>query len=124
MTEIPNRNKKEEVQCPFSANNSQEQDKQLLEPFTYLLQVPGKNVRKKLLKAFNIWLKVDEEKVRAIGDIVQMLHNASLLLDDIQDRYFKNRLIYFCIFDPMTHSLCLFQFNFEKRHTCGSQNLW
>ena len=87
MTEIPNRNKKVEVQCPFSTNNSREQDKLLLEPFTYLLQVQGKNVRKKLLKAFNTWLNVDEEKVSAIGEIVQMLHNASLLLDDIQDRY-------------------------------------
>jgi len=99
MTEIPNRNKKVEVQCPFSTNNSREQDKLLLEPFTYLLQVQGKNVRKKLLKAFNTWLNVDEEKVSAIGEIVQMLHNASLLLDDIQDSSILRRGI------PVAHKI-------------------
>jgi len=99
MTEIPNRNKKVEVQYPFSTNNSREQDKLLLEPFTYLLQVQGKNVRKKLLKAFNTWLNVDEEKVSAIGEIVQMLHNASLLLDDIQDSSILRRGI------PVAHKI-------------------
>jgi geranylgeranyl diphosphate synthase type 3 len=33
-----------------------------LEPFTYLLQVPGKNIRKKLLHAFNLWLDVEQKK--------------------------------------------------------------
>jgi len=100
MAEIPNRHNRDvEGQCPYSASNSKEQDRQLLEPFTYLLQIPGKNVRKKLLKAFNIWLKVDEEKVCAIGDIVQMLHNASLLLDDIEDSSILRRGI------PVAHKI-------------------
>ena len=100
MSEIPNRHKEDvEDQCPYSANNSKEQDRQLLEPFTYLLQVPGKNIRKKLLKAFNIWLNVKEEKVRAIGEIVQMLHNASLLLDDIEDSSILRRGI------PVAHKI-------------------
>ncbi len=42
-------------------------------------------MRAKLLVAFNHWLKVPEEKVAKIGAIVQMLHHASLLLDDIED---------------------------------------
>jgi len=53
----------------------------------------------KLLKAFNIWLNVDEEKVKAIGEIVQMLHNASLLLDDIQDSSILRRGI------PVAHKI-------------------
>lgn len=72
-------------QVPFSKSNDENQDKLLLEPMLYLLQVPGKNVRKKLLSSFNIWTKVAPEKVLAIGELVQMLHNASLLLDDIED---------------------------------------
>ena len=59
----------------------------------------GKNVRKKLLSSFNIWMKVDEEKVRTIGEIVQMLHNASLLLDDIEDNSILRRGI------PVAHKI-------------------
>jgi geranylgeranyl diphosphate synthase type 3 len=47
---------------PYSKCNDHEQDKVLLEPFTYLLQVPGKNIRKKLLHAFNLWLDVEQKK--------------------------------------------------------------
>jgi geranylgeranyl diphosphate synthase type 3 len=50
-----------------------------------LLRKKGKDIRPKLLKAFNVWLKVPDEKVKLIGDIIQMLHNSSLLVDDIQD---------------------------------------
>jgi geranylgeranyl diphosphate synthase type 3 len=38
-----------------------------------------------LLKAFNLWLHIPEDKLIVIGDLVEMLHNASLLIDDIQD---------------------------------------
>ena len=51
----------------------------LLQPFTYILQVPGKQIRAKLALAFNYWLKVPADKLFVVGDIVQMLHNASLL---------------------------------------------
>ena len=51
----------------------------VLEPYSYLLQVPGKAVRAKLIQAFNVWMGVDKEKVEAISHIVQMLHTASLL---------------------------------------------
>ena len=51
----------------------------LLQPFTYILQVPGKQIRAKLAHAFNYWLKVPADKLIVVGDIVQMLHNSSLL---------------------------------------------
>ena len=70
---------------PYSQSNDREQDSLLLEPFAHLLQAPGKNVRKKLLHAFNLWMKIPDELTARIGDIVQMLHNASLLVDDIED---------------------------------------
>lgn len=71
--------------APFSKTNSEEQDKLLLEPMLYLMQVPSKNIRKKLLHSFNLWTKVSHDKVDSIAEIVQLLHNASLLLDDIED---------------------------------------
>ena len=74
-----------DVKIPFSKNNKDGQDEILLEPFTYLLRKKGKDIRQKLLQAFNVWLHVPEEKVKIIGEIIQMLHNASLLIDDIQD---------------------------------------
>ena len=54
------------AKVPFSKSNKQEEDKTLLEPMLYLLKVPGKNVRKKLLSSFNVWTKVDEDK----GDLI------------------------------------------------------
>eukprot|EP00093_Oithona_nana_P010942 10942.XXX_250439_251362_1 [CDS] Oithona nana genome sequencing. len=84
---------------PFSERNDVEQDKLLLEPMLYLLQVPGKNVRKKLLSSFNVWMRVPEDKVRAIGELVQMLHNASLLLDDIEDNSILRRGV------PVAHKI-------------------
>nr|XP_004931182.1 geranylgeranyl pyrophosphate synthase isoform X2 [Bombyx mori]XP_021206938.1 geranylgeranyl pyrophosphate synthase isoform X2 [Bombyx mori] len=68
-------------------------------PYTYIQQVPGKQIRTKLASAFNYWLKISEEKLRLVGDIVQMLHNASLLIDDIQDNSILRRGI------PVAHSI-------------------
>ena len=84
---------------PYSKTNAIDQEKKLLEPLAYLLQVPGKNIRKKLLHAFNFWMHVEEKKVHAIGEIVQMLHNASLLVDDIEDNSILRRGI------PVAHKV-------------------
>jgi len=60
-------------------------DENLLEPWTYILNVPGKNIRGKMITAWNKWLQVDEQKVEAISEVVKMLHTSSLLIDDIED---------------------------------------
>ncbi|XP_065839223.1 geranylgeranyl pyrophosphate synthase-like [Oscarella lobularis] len=57
----------------------------LLEPYEYLAQCPGKGIRPLLLDAFNHWLQVPEEKLDGLKEVTQMLHNASLLIDDIED---------------------------------------
>ncbi|KAF8919404.1 isoprenoid synthase domain-containing protein [Mucidula mucida] len=57
----------------------------LLEPFEYVSSNPGKDMRSRLIEAFNIWLNVPKEKTSIIARIVNMLHNASLLIDDIED---------------------------------------
>ncbi|KAJ5899144.1 terpenoid synthase [Penicillium taxi] len=57
----------------------------VMEPFYYLLSNPGKNTLSLLIDAFNEWLQVPEDKLKIIKSVVNVLHNASLLIDDIQD---------------------------------------
>ncbi|KAJ5332659.1 FAD/NAD(P)-binding domain-containing protein [Penicillium brevicompactum] len=57
----------------------------VLRPVDYLLSIPGKDIRGKLIDAFNEWLQVPPEKLAIIKGIIDMLHTASLLVDDIQD---------------------------------------
>ncbi|KAF7340489.1 hypothetical protein MSAN_02120300 [Mycena sanguinolenta] len=57
----------------------------VLEPFTYVAAQPGKGVRGRLLGAFNSWMNVPEAGMDSITKVIGMLHNASLILDDIED---------------------------------------
>ncbi|XP_071452072.1 terpene synthase [Hetaerina americana] len=84
---------------PYSASGDRSQDEKLLQPFTYIVSVPGKNVRTKLAHAFNYWLKIPDDKMVIVPEIVQMLHNASLLIDDIQDNAVLRRGV------PVAHSI-------------------
>jgi geranylgeranyl diphosphate synthase type 3 len=47
--------------------------------------MPGKDIRGLLLDAFQIWFKCSPDKVEAVKSVVGELHNASLLIDDIED---------------------------------------
>jgi len=38
-----------------------------------------------MISAFNHWFKVPDEKLNIIDEMIDMLHNASLLIDDIED---------------------------------------
>ena len=69
----------------YSESNCPQQESRLLEPYSHIVRQSGKNVRQKLIHGFNLWMKVDSEKISAIEEIINMLHNASLLLDDIED---------------------------------------
>jgi len=83
-------------------------DESVLEPFRYISGVPGKDVRGKLVDCFQLWFRVDESEgddaagegeggggackkaakastLDKIKEIVANLHNASLLVDDIED---------------------------------------
>ncbi|KAG2347359.1 terpenoid synthase [Suillus weaverae] len=64
---------------------SQANESLILEPFTYISSKPGKGIRTLFLEAFNIWLAVPYDQFKVIDRIVQMLHNASLMIDDIED---------------------------------------
>ncbi|KAG2219849.1 hypothetical protein INT45_000736 [Circinella minor] len=62
-----------------------EQDQVLLEPYEYLCAHPGKDVRTKMIAAFNVWLQVPEKDLLVITKVIGMLHSASLLIDDVED---------------------------------------
>ncbi len=51
----------------------------IVEPFTYISEIPGKGIRNQLIQAFNHWFQIDAEQLSKITEIVAMLHNASLL---------------------------------------------
>lgn len=64
---------------------SQADEAALLEPFTYITANPGKEIRSRMIEAFNQWLQVPPAKLAVIAKVVSMLHSASLLVDDIED---------------------------------------
>uniref|UniRef100_A0A915PTX5 Pre-mRNA-splicing factor 18 n=1 Tax=Setaria digitata TaxID=48799 RepID=A0A915PTX5_9BILA len=72
---------------------------QLLAPYHYILKLPGKQLRSRLAKAFNFWLQVDVDILDSIMAMVEMLHNASLMIDDIEDSSVLRRGL------PVTHSI-------------------
>ncbi|KAK7604807.1 hypothetical protein V9T40_005993 [Parthenolecanium corni] len=87
------------IDSVLSLTGGREEDEKLLQPYLYILQVPGKLIRAKLAHAFNYWLQIPAEKLAVVSEIVQMLHNASLLIDDIQDNSVLRRGI------PVAHSI-------------------
>ncbi|VUZ42897.1 unnamed protein product [Hymenolepis diminuta] len=68
-----------------------EDDDKILAPFNYLTQNSGKGMRTKLIKAFNWWLNIGQEKLDLLADIIETLHNASLIVDDIEDNSDRRR---------------------------------
>lgn len=83
----------------LSTSKFKDFDSILMEPYNYLTQIPGKGIRIKLIKAFNHWLNIPEEKVEIICEIIQMLHNSSLMIDDIEDNSLLRRGI------PVAHKV-------------------
>lgn len=51
----------------------------ILEPFNYVMSHPGKDIRTKLIEAFNLWLNVPADELKIITNVVNMLHTASLM---------------------------------------------
>lgn len=83
----------------FSNNIKHDEDKILLKPFIYIMKVPGKQIRSKLIQAFNYWMQIPPDKLDQIDQIIEMLHNASLLIDDIEDNSVLRRGV------PVAHSI-------------------
>ncbi|KAK4034307.1 isoprenoid synthase domain-containing protein [Parachaetomium inaequale] len=54
-------------------------------PSRYLDSLPGKDIRGKTIDALNMWYKVPPRETAIVWRVVDLLHGASLMLDDIQD---------------------------------------
>lgn len=87
-----------------------EKEQILLGPYEYLVQQPGKDIRKQMIAAFNAWLKVPEDSLAIITKVVTMLHTASLLIDDVEDSSTLRRGI------PVAHNI------FGTAQTINSSN--
>ena len=107
-----------------SQENNSQQDARLLEPFAYLSQQPGKEVRSQLMDAFDAWLRVPAERLAVIRRAVEMLHNASLLYARFKisggNLLGKNRL-YFIL--NLQNRRRRGQFAAASRAAGGAQNL-
>ncbi|RAH77168.1 geranylgeranyl pyrophosphate synthetase [Aspergillus japonicus CBS 114.51] len=55
-------------------------------PKEYISSLPSKNVRAMLLSALNVWFHLSAAQLAGLTEIISQLHNASLILDDIQDQ--------------------------------------
>lgn len=69
---------------PLSQWTTEKEDT-ILKPFTYSTSHPGKDVRSRIINAFNKWLNVPQCYLDVINRAVSLLHESSLLIDDIQD---------------------------------------
>ncbi|RAH79187.1 putative geranylgeranyl diphosphate synthase [Aspergillus japonicus CBS 114.51] len=54
-------------------------------PYEYITGLPSKGVREHAIDALNVWFRVPAEKLAIIKSIITILHNASLMLDDLED---------------------------------------
>ncbi|CAI2190167.1 18154_t:CDS:2 [Funneliformis geosporum] len=86
-------------QQPSATSWTQGKEELLLEPYNYLLAHPGKEIRSKLIDAFDYWLKVPKDKLTIITKVVEMLHTSSLLIDDVEDDSKLRRGV------PVAHSI-------------------
>ncbi|RDW83563.1 bifunctional terpene synthase/polyprenyl synthetase family protein [Aspergillus mulundensis] len=60
-------------------------DEHLLGPAEYIASLPSKGVREAFIDALNVWLVLPDHRVNQLKSIAATLHNASLMLDDIED---------------------------------------
>ncbi|KAL2129754.1 hypothetical protein VTI74DRAFT_7344 [Chaetomium olivicolor] len=54
-------------------------------PSRYLDSLPAKGIRDMAIDALNMWFRVPADEIAVIKRVVNLLHGASLMLDDIQD---------------------------------------
>lgn len=57
----------------------------LLEPVTYYKNLKGKNIRKMMCEMFGTLLGITSDNIELINRITDDCHNASLVIDDIED---------------------------------------
>ncbi|KAF2892307.1 hypothetical protein ILUMI_13865 [Ignelater luminosus] len=66
-------------------------EERIVEPMKYLMSSHGKNFRQKMLIAMNFWMKASERVTNLLSKAGYLVHNVTLVLDDIQDRSLMRR---------------------------------
>ncbi|KAJ1672879.1 Geranylgeranyl pyrophosphate synthase [Spiromyces aspiralis] len=51
----------------------------ILEPYEYLKRMPGNDFPSLLVQAFNQWLKIPNDKLRTITEILTMMNTSALM---------------------------------------------
>lgn len=64
---------------------TQGKEKVVRAPFDYATSHPGKDFRSQVISAFDAWLQVPPSSLQVITKVIAILHESSLLLDDVQD---------------------------------------
>jgi len=59
--------------------------KQITAPFEYTVSLPSKGVRSTFIDALNVWCRLPPQALHDIKSIIDQLHTASLMLDDVED---------------------------------------
>ena len=52
----------------FLKRDGHDVDISTLEPFKYIADLPGKDIRGKLVDCFNVWLRISEERVQDVKE--------------------------------------------------------
>ncbi|KAL4925666.1 bifunctional terpene synthase/polyprenyl synthetase family protein [Aspergillus undulatus] len=63
----------------------------LWKPYEYITSLPSKGFRQHLIDALQTWFDVPGSSLAAISGVASLLHESSLMLDDIQDASFLRR---------------------------------
>lgn len=78
-----------DIERIISKHNNEVLSPQILAPYQYLERIPGNNhnMRYRFLVAFNLrFFNIETGEILSeIGEIIAIFHNASLLIDDIED---------------------------------------
>ena len=67
------------------------EEKILTEPVKYYNDLKGKNIRKYISNILGTYLGVDSKDIQNVDEIISIIHNASLVVDDIQDNSLLRR---------------------------------
>jgi geranylgeranyl diphosphate synthase type 3 len=66
--------------CHIFANGTDlTRRKTVRRPYDYIISLKGKDFRRQVLLALNVWLQVNVETYDIIDHVVSILHNSSLL---------------------------------------------
>ncbi len=63
----------------------------LMEPVKYYKDIKGKDIRKSICNLLGKSFGVSQENIDGIDELISIVHNASLVIDDIQDNSFLRR---------------------------------